>query len=83
VWALSWELSSPQRRPQLLTVVGENLGIVCAARDGNIGHAVVDQVFGVQFGIDVDQHPVGGLALAGMTPPTVRIRVGLSHSRLD
>jgi hypothetical protein len=31
----------------------------------------------------VDQHPVGGLALAGMTPPTVRIRVGLSHSRLD
>ena len=32
-----------------------------------VGHAVVEQVFGPQLGIDVDQHPVGGLPLAGMT----------------
>ncbi len=26
-----------------------------------MGHAVVEQVFRPQFGIDADQHPVGGL----------------------
>jgi hypothetical protein len=26
-----------------------------------VGHAVVDQVFGSQLGIGVDQHSVGGL----------------------
>jgi hypothetical protein len=30
------------------------------------GHAFVEQVFRSQFGIRVDQHPVGGLPLAGM-----------------
>jgi hypothetical protein len=30
-------------------------------------HAVVEQVFGPQLGIGMNQHPVGGLALAGMT----------------
>jgi hypothetical protein len=35
----------PQRRSQLLAVVGEDLRIVCAARDGNVGHAVFEQSF--------------------------------------
>ena len=56
----------PQRGSQLLAVVGEDLRVVCAARDGNVGHAVIEQVFGPQFGIDVDQHPVGGLALVAI-----------------
>jgi len=57
----------PQRRSQLLAVVGEDLRVVCAARDGYVGHAVVEQVFGSQLGIDVNQHKVGGLPEAGMT----------------
>ena len=60
----------PQRRSQLLAVVGED---VCAARDGNGGHAVIEQVFGSQLGIDVDQYPVGGLPLAGMTRDRVAV----------
>jgi len=38
-----------------------------AARDGDVGHAVVEQVFGSQLGIDVNQHTVGGLPLARMS----------------
>ena len=53
----------PQRRAQLLAVLGED---VCAARDGIGGHAVIEQVFGSQLGIGVDQHTVGGLPVAGM-----------------
>ena len=44
----------PQRGSQLLAVVGEDLRVVCAARNGNVGHAVVEQVFGSQLGIGVD-----------------------------
>jgi len=44
----------PQRGSQLLAVVGKDLRVVCAARDGNVGHAVVEQVFGSQLGIGVD-----------------------------
>jgi len=36
----------PQRRSQLFAVVGEDLRVVCAARDGDVDHAVVEQVFG-------------------------------------
>src|SRR5665213_2116625 len=56
----------PQRRAQLLAVVGEDLRVVCAARNGNVGHAVVEQVFGSQLSIGVNQHPVGSLPLAGV-----------------
>jgi len=48
------------------TASAVHLRVVFAARDGNIGHAVVEQVFRPQFAIRVDQHPVGGLPLAGM-----------------
>ena len=73
----------PQRRAQLLAVVGEDLRVVCAARDGNVGHAVVEQVFGPQLGIGMDQHPVGGLPLAGMTRDRVTmIEVRILH-RID
>jgi len=58
---------TPQHGSQLLAVVGEDLRVVCAARNGNVGHAVVEQVFGPQLGIGVDQHTVGGLPLPGMT----------------
>ena len=30
----------PERGSKLLAVVGEDLRVVCAARDGNVGHAV-------------------------------------------
>jgi hypothetical protein len=49
---------------------------ICASyapRDGNVGHTVVEQVFRPQLGIDVDQHPVGGLPLAGMTRDRVTV----------
>jgi len=63
----------PQRDSQLLAVVGEDLRVVCAVRDGDVGHAVVEQVFGPQLGIRVDQHPVGGLPLAGMARDRVPV----------
>jgi len=68
----------PQRRTQLLAVVGEDLRVVCAAREGDVGHAAIEQVFGTQLGIDVDQHPVGGLSLAGMTRDRISSYRGLA-----
>ena len=52
---------------------------VCAARSDNVGHAVVEQVSGPHLGIRVDQHPVGGLPLAGMTRDRVLIH---AHTEL-
>ena len=57
----------PERRAELLSAICEELRVVCPARNGNVSDAVVEQVFGPQLGIDVDQHTVGGLSLAGMT----------------
>src|SRR5208282_1543838 len=68
-----------ERRAQLLAVVGEELSIVSAARDGDIGHAVVEQVFRSQLGIDVDQHAVRRLPLAGMT----RDRIAMIKMRMQ
>jgi hypothetical protein len=51
----------PQRRSQLLAVAGEDLRVLCAALNGNLDHAIVEQLFGPQLSIDVDQHTVGGL----------------------
>ena len=48
------------------TASAVHLRVVCAARDGNAGHPVVEQVFRPQLGIRVDQLPVGGLPVAGM-----------------
>ncbi len=53
----------PQRRAQLLVAVGEDLRDVCAARNGNLGHAVFEQIFGPKLDIGVDQCPVGGLLM--------------------
>ena len=50
---------------------------VCAARSGNVGHAVVEQVFRSQLGIGLDQHTVGGLPLAGMTRDPISSDRGL------
>ena len=66
-WLHLWHMGAavqyimPQRRSQLRAVVGEDLRVVCAARYGNVGHAVVKQVFRSQLGIDVDQHMVVSL----------------------
>ena len=67
-----------QRRAQFFTVVGEDLRVVCAARNGNVGHAIVEQVLGPQLSIDVNQHPVGGLSLAGMTRDRISSDRGLA-----
>lgn len=66
-WELRWETFMPEPRAQLLAVVGEQLRIVSAARDGNIGHAIVEQVFHSHLGIDVDQHAIPRMLLAGIT----------------
>ena len=63
----------PQRGAQLLAVVGEDLRVVCAARNGNVGHAIIEQVFGSQLGIGVNQHTVGGLPQAGMARDRVKL----------
>ena len=64
---------------ELLAVVGEQLRIVGAPRDRNIGHAVVEQVFCSKFGIDMDQDAVGSLSLAGMT----RDRIAVIEMRMQ
>jgi len=56
-----------ERRAELPLAVSEQLHIVCPARDGDIGHAVVEQVFRAKFRVHVDEHAVSGLSLAGMT----------------
>ena|SRR5665213_45706 len=57
----------PERRAELLSAVSEQLHTVGPARDGNIGHTVVEQVFRAKFRVHVDEHAVGGLSMAGMT----------------
>ncbi len=65
VGALAGDLVA-QSGGQLLAVVGEELRIVRSARDGDIGHAVVEQVLRAQLRIHMHQHPFGGLPLAGV-----------------
>ena len=55
-----------ERRRQLLAVVGEKLCIVRPARDGDIGHAAVEQILSTQLRIHVNQDAVGSLSLAGV-----------------
>jgi len=57
----------PERRAELLSAVSEQLHVAGPARDGNIGHAVVEQVFRAKFRVHVDEHAISGLSLAGMT----------------
>ena len=54
-------------------IVRENLRVMRAARNGNVGHAAVEQVFRAQFGVHMDQYAVGGLALAGMAGDGVAV----------
>lgn len=51
---------------ELLAVIGKKLRIVRSARDGDIGHAVVEQVFRTQLRVHMHQNPLGSLALTGM-----------------
>ena len=54
----------PERRAQLLAVVGEQLCIVSAALDGGMDHAVVEQVFRDQLGVHMNENAVGSQSLA-------------------
>src|SRR5580698_6553488 len=45
-------------------VVGKNLCIPLAARNCDVGHAVVEQVLGGEIGIHMDEYAISGLALA-------------------
>ena len=60
-----------QRRAQLFAVVGEELCVIGSARNCDVSHAVVEQVFRARLCIDGDQYAVGGLALTGMTGPRI------------
>ena len=67
-----------QRGGQFFAVVGEDLRIVRSARNGDIRHPAVDQVFCAQPSIYVNQCPAGGLSLAGMT----RDRIAMIQMRM-
>ena len=53
------------------------------ARDGDVGHAVVEQVLGSKFGVDVDEYAVGSLALAGMTRDGIAVVQMRMPGRID
>ena len=72
------ETSCPSAAPSFSRSLVKICASYCAARDGNVGHAVVEQVFRSQLGIDVDQHAVGGLPLAGMA----RHRIAMIEMRM-
>jgi hypothetical protein len=52
--------------PQIQGPLFVCLRVFRAARDGDVCHAAVEQVFRGQLGIDVNQHALGGLPLAGI-----------------
>ncbi len=62
-----------QRGSEFFAVVGEDPGVERPSGEGDVGHAAVEQVFGSEPGVDVDQHPVGGLALAGVAGDGVSV----------
>src|ERR1035441_4730870 len=69
-----------ERRAELLTAVGEELGVIRSARDGDIGHTVVEQVFCSKLRVHVDKDAVGGLSLAGVAGYAVAmVKVRMLH----
>src|SRR5260370_41499085 len=70
-----------ERRRQLLAVVGEKLCIVRSARNGDVGHAAVEQILSDQLGVHLNQDTVSSLSLAGVAGhciATVRSTAGLT-----
>src|SRR5208283_1217611 len=55
-----------ERRAKFLVVVGKELRVIASTRDGDIGHAAVEQVLRSQLGVNVNQYTVGSLPLAGV-----------------
>src|SRR5260370_24593077 len=51
---------------QLLAVVCENLRVPLSARNRNIRHAAIEQVFRRKIRIHVNEYSFGGLPLAGI-----------------
>ena len=47
-------------------IVRINLRVIASARDGDIGHAAVEQILRAQLGVHVNQDAVGSLSLAGV-----------------
>jgi hypothetical protein len=47
-------------------IIRKELRVARPARDGDVGHAVVKQVFRSQLRVDMNQDALGGLHLAGM-----------------
>jgi len=50
---------------QLLPVAGKDLRVIRSARNGDVGHAIVEQVFRAKT--NINEHPVGGLSVASVT----------------
>jgi hypothetical protein len=55
---------SAQRLGEFATIIGKYLRFPLATRDCNIGHAVVEQIFGTEFRVNMNENAVGGLTLA-------------------
>src|SRR5580698_1715004 len=55
-----------KRNGQLFAVVGKYLRVLRSARNRDIRHTVIEQIFRAEFGIDMHQHPFGSLSLTGV-----------------
>jgi hypothetical protein len=62
-----------ESRGELSAVISEKLRVVRSARDGNIRHAIVEQVFRSQLRVHMHQNPLSSLALAGMAGDRVAV----------
>ena len=58
----------PQSLRQLLSIIREYLRVPLAARNRDIGHAVIEQILRAQFSINIDEHTVCGLPLDARLP---------------
>jgi hypothetical protein len=68
---------------ELSAVVGEDLCVERAAREGDIGLAAVEQVFRAEFGVHMDEDALGGLALAGVAGHGVAVVEVWLRGRVD
>src|SRR5208283_3318520 len=72
--------------PERLCVVRINLGVIASTRDGNIGHAAVEQILSAQLGVYVDKDTVGSLSLTGVAGHGIamiemRMQAGIESER--
>ena len=60
-----------KRVRECAAVIGEDLCVPLAARNGNVGHTIVEQIFGSEIGINMDEYAICRLSLAGVTGNSV------------